>query len=111
MRRCSLPCLEHYRLAHCASYGLQTELPHLFDTGVARHRLVQNARSRPNSETASLHPECKQICAVHAPAAYTHNSTPFSCQCVGRKPMETQYPSVRAISLTGNLDSSSQNFV
>ncbi|HYL12251.1 MAG TPA: hypothetical protein VEV41_04420 [Terriglobales bacterium] len=23
-------------------------------------RLVQNARSRPNSETASLHPECKR---------------------------------------------------
>jgi hypothetical protein len=27
---------------------------------VARHRLVQNARSRSNSVTASLHPECKR---------------------------------------------------
>src|SRR5262249_36786498 len=36
-----------------------------------------------NSKTASLHPECKQIFAVHAPSAYTHNSTPFSCQWVG----------------------------
>src|SRR5208283_5330137 len=27
---------------------------------VARHRLVQNARSRSNSKTASLHPECKR---------------------------------------------------
>src|SRR5262249_49302811 len=40
-------------------------------------------RSRPNSKTASLHPECKQIFAVHAPSAYIHNSTPFSCQWVG----------------------------
>ncbi len=47
------------------------------------HRLVQNARSRSNSKTASLHPECKQTFAVHAPSAYTHNSTPFSSQWVG----------------------------
>jgi hypothetical protein len=32
---------------------------------------------------ASLHPECKQTFAVHAPQAYTHKSTPFSCQWVG----------------------------
>src|SRR5262249_49610575 len=44
---------------------------------VTRHRLVQNARSRPNSKTASLHPECKQICAVHAPAAYTTTQPHF----------------------------------
>jgi hypothetical protein len=34
---------------------------------VARHRLVQIVRSRSNSKTASLHPERKPTCAVHAP--------------------------------------------
>src|SRR5215813_12785777 len=34
---------------------------------MARHRLVQNARSRSNSKTASLHPERNPTCAVHAP--------------------------------------------
>src|SRR6202023_728895 len=52
-------------------------LPPLLPAEVARHRLVQNARSRSNSKTASLHPECKQTFAVHAPSAYTHNSTHF----------------------------------
>ena len=42
-------------------------LPPLLLARVVRHRLVQNARSRSNSETASLHPECKQTFAVHAP--------------------------------------------
>src|SRR6266536_3567903 len=67
-------------------------LPLLLLAGVARHRLVQNARSRSNSKTASLHPECKLTFAVHAPSAYTHNSTPFSCQWVGPRPMGTQNP-------------------
>src|SRR5215831_3131479 len=33
--------------------------------GMARHRLVQNARSRSNSKTAPLYPECNQTRAVH----------------------------------------------
>src|SRR5262245_20033876 len=40
------------------------ELSHL---RMARHRLVQNARSRSSSKTASLHPEPNPTCAVHAP--------------------------------------------
>ena len=48
--------------------------------------------SRSNSKTASLHPECKQTYAVHAPSAYTHNSTPFSSQWVGRRPLSNSKP-------------------
>mgnify|MGYP001175621025 CR=1 FL=1 len=44
---------------------------------VARHRLVQNARSRSNSKTASLHPECKQTFAVHASSAYSTTQSHF----------------------------------
>jgi hypothetical protein len=46
-------------------------LPLLPLAAVARHRLVRNPRSGSNSKTASLHPECKQTFAVHAPSAYT----------------------------------------
>src|SRR5690242_17961506 len=52
-------------------------LPPSLRVGMARHRLVQNPRSRPNSKTASLYPECNQICAVHAPSAYRTDSTNF----------------------------------
>ena len=44
---------------------------------VVRHRLDPNARSRSNSETASLHPQCKQTFTVHAPSAYTHKLNPI----------------------------------
>src|ERR1700741_5040040 len=67
-------------------------LPPLLRAEVARHRLVQNARSRSNSKTASLQPECKRTFAVNAPSDYTHNATPFSCQWVSRRPMGTQNP-------------------
>jgi len=40
---------------------------------VARHRLVQNARSRSNSQTASLHPECKR------PLPSTHDRS-YTCR-------------------------------
>jgi hypothetical protein len=59
---------------------------------VARHRLVQNARSRSNSKTASLHPERNPTCAVHAPGAYSTDSNQFSSPWVGRRPMSTQNP-------------------
>src|SRR5262249_48590902 len=42
-------------------------LPPFPQAGVARQRLVQNARSRSNSVTASLYPERKPTFAVHAP--------------------------------------------
>src|SRR5215467_10207735 len=71
-------------------------LPPLLLGRVARHRLVQNARSRSNSKTASLHPERKSTCAVHAPAAYCTDSNQFSCLWVGRTPMSTQNPSMSA---------------
>ena len=65
-------------------HGSQTALPQSFDSkmvpprlaGVARHRLVQNARSRSNSLTASLHPECKQTFAVHAPISVHAQTQP-----------------------------------
>src|SRR5262249_23769441 len=44
---------------------------------MARHRLVQNARSRSNSKTASLYPECNQTCAVHAHEHTAQNQTNF----------------------------------
>src|SRR5215472_3078019 len=46
---------------------------------VARHRLVQNVRSRSNSETASLHPELPRLLPSHAGSTYTElSSFPFS---------------------------------
>src|SRR5215831_3093504 len=44
---------------------------------MARHRLVQNARSRSNSKTASLYPECNQSCAVHAHEHTAQTQTNF----------------------------------
>src|SRR5215472_6915367 len=41
-------------------------LPPFPPGGVARHRLVQNVRSRSNSETASLHPELPRPLPSHA---------------------------------------------
>lgn len=39
--------------------------------------MVQNARSRSNSKTASLYPECNQTCAVHASCEYMHRPIPI----------------------------------
>ena len=67
-------------------------LPRLLLAGVARHRLVQNARSGSNSKTASLHPECKQTFAVHAPSAYTPLNPIFMSMGGPPGPCVTQNP-------------------
>src|SRR5437667_5941544 len=64
---------------------------------MARHRLVQNARSRPNSKTASLYPECNQICAVHARSAYSTDSTPIFMSIGGLQAHVNSKPSMSAI--------------
>src|SRR5258705_10584784 len=63
---------------------------------MARHRLVQNARSRPNSKTASLYPECNQICAVHARSAYSTDSTPIFMSIGGLQAHVNSKPSMSA---------------
>jgi len=66
-------------------------LPPFLLGGVARHRLVQNARSRSNSKTASLHPECKRP----SPSTLherTHTLASFSSLWVGPRPMSNSKP-------------------
>ena len=59
---------------------------------VARHRLLQNARSGSSSKTASLHPECKQIFAVQLHQRTRATPPHFHVNGWATGPMENENP-------------------